>query len=638
MPNRFPTLIVQNSLDGAIRHEDDSLRSLLQAEDYLGIDPFDIAYPPCDVRRYGAVADRTTDCLPAFQTAAAVAVYSRKIFIPAAPDSGFYYKLSSTWTLHNLDSVEVFGEGDTSCIVIANTAGFNAITVDSCLRLNMRAIGIYGVDGSGNGLELINASHHCTFIDLWAGWMSGAAFKVTQGISSTWINCRADRNNGYRPAALIGGLVEGSTQRGFHVVSDPGGLNNNPTFLGCQSNACGGDTNVQIGDPGGLAVQSANWHGGLIQGSANYQELYLNTKDAVISGAHIEPPVGATSNYVVTIDSAINTAIRDCVVTGDVQLTGACSNVRLTGITGCGVDIGTNSVRTVIEDFEEGNIVTGPAAGRIRDAGIYTDLRRNKFAANARLATGHNLRCPKVYFESDMEDWVGGGSPTVPCGFAAFGAGTITRDSSVVRTGTYSAKIVMSGDLTQGLQIEIGPENYFVGKALTIEAWIYSQTVAGLGRIGMIEGGTAATAYQTSYRSNAWEKILVTFYPDSAATTVTLRLTGLTGTIYVDSVKIYADDFVHRKEVVMDTGATPSVSYPGGTGGYPISRWLVPAGTTITNFTDPHVGVPVDLVWTGNRTLQNNANIVLKAGSDTVGVSGTTRRLSYGSDGVFREI
>lgn len=635
MASRAPTLIVQKSVDGSIAHEDDSWRALTDAENELGIDPFDIAYPPSNVCRYGAIADRITDCLPAFQMAAAISKYSGRILIPAAPYAGYYYKLSSTWILQNLDSVEVCGEGDTSCIVIANTDGFNAITVDSCLRLSMRAIGISGVDGSGNGLELINASHHCTFVDLWGGWMSATVFKVTQGISSTWINCRADRNNGYRPASLIGGLAEGSTQRGFYVVSDANGLNNNPTFVACQANACGGVTSVQIGDPGGLAVQSANWHGGLIQGSAEFKELYLNTKDAVIVGAHIEPPVGATSNYVVTIDSSINTAIRDCVITGDTQLTGANSNVRFSGVTGCGVDIGTNSVRTVIEDFEEGNITTGPAGGRIRDKGQLTTLHRIKNASNERFATGNSLASPTIYYATPLDTWViSAGTPTVPCGFTVFGSPTITREAGIVRNGPYSAKVVMGGDLTDGFQISPGPENAFVGKSVTVEAWVRNLTVAGLARIGMIEGGTAATAYQASYQADAWERMLVTFYPSESATTVTLRFTGLTGTVYWGSIKILSDDFVAKLEMTIDSNGTPNVSY----GGCPVPRLLVGAGSDITNFVEPHVGRAFDLIWTSNRTLKNNASIVLKSGGDTVGTAGTTRRLTYGSDGVFREV
>ncbi len=50
---QIPTLSTQQSEDGAARYESDSFREITQAEKDDGIEIFDIAFPPEDVRRYG---------------------------------------------------------------------------------------------------------------------------------------------------------------------------------------------------------------------------------------------------------------------------------------------------------------------------------------------------------------------------------------------------------------------------------------------------------------------------------------------------------------------------------------------------------------------------------------------------------
>ncbi len=69
MPSRVPTITVQALEEGAIRYEGDTSREITKAEDDLGIDPFDISYPPGHVLRYGADPTGTADSSGAFQLA-----------------------------------------------------------------------------------------------------------------------------------------------------------------------------------------------------------------------------------------------------------------------------------------------------------------------------------------------------------------------------------------------------------------------------------------------------------------------------------------------------------------------------------------------------------------------------------------
>lgn len=609
------------------------------AEIKAGVIPTIYAYDQNSVMRYGAdPSNKAFDCLAAFNRAAAVAVYSGRIVIPAVPDAGYFYRLSDTWVLQNLDGVTIEGEGDRSCLLIANGTGVNAVTIDSSLHLVIRNIGISGVANSGNGVEFINSSHYCVLEDVWVGWVGAACIKNTEGVSIRIQQSGPDRNNGYRPADLTGtGLTEGTPTHGVLWKSHAAGLTNHPSFVGYHINACGSVCSLQIGDPyPALPVQSFSYTGGLVQGAGNRREFYFNTLDSTIDGTHFEPTPGVATEWLGTFDSCVNTIIKGGVLTGDVRMIGSCFASGIENATGCGVDIGTNCENVFVRDFTEGSIITGLAGGKIKDRGKNTDLWRIRNAGNARVSSGNFIRNPTVVYETGMGTWVSpGGTPSVPCGFTIFGAPTITQETGIVRSGPIAVRIVMSADNTQGITIPLEPKELFLGRPVTVECWVYNITTPGLARIALAEGGTGAVVYQVSSQAGQWERILCTFVPNASATSLALRITGPTGTIIAQDFKITVDNFTPIREQSLATVATPKVSV----GGILVPRWIVTASATdITGVEEPHVGIPMDFIWTGNRTLKNNANIALKSGGDTVGTAGTTRRLTYGSDGVLREV
>ena len=599
------------------------------------VTPTNYAYPPNHVRRYGAVGDGLTDDTAAFNTAAAVAVYSGEVYIdPASPK---YYRLNSTWTLVGLPpGTIVHGAGLASIIVNANTAGATGIINSGNIHLCFKDFGIYGTSAAGDNLDNQNAAHYTDHINVWSGFSAGACFKNTQGISARYDHCQADDNNAFRPITLLGGLVDGLPNYGFWIPSDAGSLNNNPTFIDCRANAVGAICNVQIGTSGGPPVQTFHWFGGLIQGSRAYTEFYLVTEDSSIEGAHIEPIPGNTTGWIGTMDGCINTVVRDTVVEGDVRFINDCANCGYENLTAAGFDIGVGSTNCFLRDLSAGNIQTGPASGLIKDRGTNTDIRR--ITGSAHVNVGENVRNASSYFQSSMQEWVGGGSPTVPCGFALRGSGTVSQSTAQVYSGTYSCKVIIGTNLADGFAITLAPGNEIAGKNITVEAWVYNVTTPGLAYIEGIEGGTFASYQQASFQAGVWERMYVTFTPGASATSVQINFTGLVGTMYWGPIKITLEDHTPITELLVDTTAIPQISYPlGDFGGYPVRRLIIPASATaITNFLNPSYG-HYDLVWTGNRTITSNSNIVVTAGT-TAGTAGLTMRLTYGSDGVFRQI
>jgi hypothetical protein len=605
---------------------------LHEAEILAGVAPSNYTYPVGNALRYGCLADRTTANDAAFARLGLVAQYYPDIHIPAAQIKGYYYRITTTWTLTTVRQCTIRGDGDGSVIVIDNDGDVNAITINGCIHVTMKDLAIFGIEGSGNGLELDGGSHHFVGINLYSAFMDGAAFKVTWGISSTWINCRADRNIGYRPATLLPGMTEGRPIRAFHVTSRVDGQNNNPTFLGCQANACGDIVSCQFGDTGGEPVQSVVWDGGLIQGSNVGFELFGRFKDSRIS-AHIEPPVGEIAgNFCVALEGCTDSIIENCVVTGDIDLTSTCRNMKLEGINTCGIRVASTCVDTVIDKSTYANVATGATSGHIIDGSTSTILERLKNASNDRFTIGHSLKKPSVYFKTGMGTWVGGGSPTVPCGYTKYGTCTISRESTIKRTGSYSAKIILASDLAGGLNIDLLPANAFIGRRFAVEVWIYSSGSAGLGRITMLESGSSSYT-EITHLQDTWERRVVTFSPSASATSVSLRLTGKIGTIYIADPAIYVDDFTPITEMTLDGTTTPTISY----GGRPVDVALTSGTPSITTFLEPHVGVPFIVKGTSATVIVESSTMKLAgSGNFTFGV-GDQMELVYGSDGVFTE-
>lgn len=555
------------------------------------------------------------------------------IYIPPLP-LNFFYRLTGAWVLTGMNDIRVFGNGTRSLLCIHNAAGANCLTMDNSWRFSLESFAITGVVGSGHGIELINASHRGQLLDMLVQWTDGDGFKVTSGLSTRFINCRTDQNNGYDLAAL--GVLRGNIDNGFHVAYQAGALTSDTRMIACVVEAGAGHNGgygVKVGDSALGQVLDFRWIAGMVEGLEKC--WYIRASDALIEGTYVEPPTGVITNYVVTIDRCTDTVIKDGVIQGDCQLLGACIQSGFENLRACGFDISSTCDGCFIRNVQYGNIVTGPGAGAIRDRALNSIIESTRNAGSSRFAVGRNVLDPPIlYFGTNMEDWVA--ATTYPCGLEKFN-GTLTKETTTVRTGTNSAKMVMSVDLVQDIRIRLQPINMIRGKWVTVEAWVYNLTTAGLGYIAGSFNNGATIAYQPSFQLAAWERMMVSFYVDPADTEFTVKLTGLIGTVYWDSVKIWVSDWTPITQMTLDGTATPEISY-GGYGGYFVPTFLTSGTPTITNFLKPHVGKPFTIHFAGATIIQANATIKLNGGVNFTGTADDSLTLCYRADGVFEEV
>jgi len=595
-----------------------------------------------NVLDYGATGDGVTDDLAAFNAAKAAAVATnRAIYIPSPKIYKKYYKLSAAWVLDE-SSLSVFGDGVSSCVVSHSATGDDAIRITAD-HVSVRNIGISGITTSGNGLHINipNGVGGCRIEGVWVGWMGVDGFRITRGQSNVFTDCSVDQNSAYRPITLTSG-TEGSCLIAFNILSASGGNTNNTTFVNCRANAGGLTHNVKFGDstPGNPLLESCHWVGGLIQGSNNYEEVrFVNCKDCSIDATHIEPQTGSYLGFVALMQNCVNCVIRNTNLQGDSRFL-TCSFCGYQNVRTMGILVDATSENCFFYDGDYDNNNNGPLDGEIRDYGKQTVFRNLINADNERYRYGDSLPTKHQYFSTNMQFWVGGPSPTVPCGFYNYAVATVAQETTIKKSFDYSCKITSASGM-RGIRIRIGPINYLKGKRILVQAWVYNQTTPSLAAISMLVDNTSLFS-ESSGNNDLWEKLLVSFdVPASAASSIDLVFSASdTGTVYFDSIAIWVEgDYQQVTEVTLDGTATPAISYPAvGVGGYPVSTLRTSGTPTITNFLDPHVGVPFTLLFDDATVVQDNAAIQLNGGANFTGTANDTLTLVYGTDGIFREV
>lgn len=588
---------------------------------------------------FGVVGNGTTDDLAALNVARdAAAAAGLALYLPPA---SVYYKLSAKFSI-TTNSFRLYGAGVKSCLVIHNASGDSALEINGAQHVRVSNIGLSGILLSGHGLHITGASHYGEYENIWIGWVAGDGVRITSGQSGTFNAVKVDQNNGYRPITLTSGS-EGNTVNGFHILSDASGNTNNNSFVNCQSNA-GSITGygLKVGTSGGTRVQSFSWTGGLIQGSVLHQEVYLHTQDAVIDGAHIEPPAGVdATHYVVTMEVCNNTVIKNCTLVGDAQMIGACDKSGFENVGGTGFSISSTSTNSFLRDVQYGNVVTGPLGGAIIDSSKVCEMVNITNAANTAFTLGDNLRGRgDTYFQTRMDDWYGGASPTNPCLLDLTGAGTISREATIVNSGTYSAKIitVSQGD---GIQqfidlINATPSSNINGRWVVVEAWVYSVGAGNRALISCTTSPAGSTVSASGATNDAWERLLCSFYVTSAATAIKLVYTTQAGqTVYFDRIKVTIEDYSPQLATTLGDTATPNVS-SGGT----VHKLLTTTGTTtVTNLLRAQVGEMFTINVQHAKTFTHDiTKLILTGGVNFVGKANDSISFVLRADGILHEV
>lgn len=147
---------------------------------------------------------------------------------------------------------------------------------------------------------------------------------------------------------------------------------------------------------------------------------------------------------------------------------------------------------------------------------------------------------------SHMEDWVSGAS-AAPTEHTLSGASaTIARESTIVKRGTYSAKVTRVGaDAT--LYHDLTTYTSYLGRKMTFGAWVYA-TVASRARLSIGDAvGTTNSSYHTG--DSTWQFLTVTRNIDPTATRIRCGMevnTGNTsgyfdGGILVEGASVFTD-------------------------------------------------------------------------------------------------
>jgi len=134
---------------------------------------------------------------------------------------------------------------------------------------------------------------------------------------------------------------------------------------------------------------------------------------------------------------------------------------------------------------------------------------------------------------SHMEDWVNGTS-VAPTNHTLSGASaSVARQSTIVKSGTYSAGVTRAGADATLYQDYAGYADY-LGRRMTFGCWVYA-TVASRARISI---GDAVGTTNSSYHSGVagWEFLTVTRNIDPTATRIRVGMEVNTGntTAYFD--------------------------------------------------------------------------------------------------------
>jgi len=120
----------------------------------------------------------------------------------------------------------------------------------------------------------------------------------------------------------------------------------------------------------------------------------------------------------------------------------------------------------------------------------------------------------------DFEVWSG----ALPDGWSSFGNGTYTKETTIVKSGSQSIKLVASATNTNSLYQLIHLKtgiSFWQGKTISLGVWVYSSTAASA--FISIADGVGETLSSFHSGSSAWEFLTVTRTIDVNATFVKLH-------------------------------------------------------------------------------------------------------------------
>jgi len=122
----------------------------------------------------------------------------------------------------------------------------------------------------------------------------------------------------------------------------------------------------------------------------------------------------------------------------------------------------------------------------------------------------------------DFENW-SAGTAVAPDGWLIYGASsTVAREATIIKLGTYSAKLTRNGTDCNLYQTNIHiPKGiaYWKGRKIIFGSWVYS-TIADRARLLLYDG--VQSVYSSYHTGNStWQLLTVTITVDASATEIT---------------------------------------------------------------------------------------------------------------------
>ena len=152
--------------------------------------------------------------------------------------------------------------------------------------------------------------------------------------------------------------------------------------------------------------------------------------------------------------------------------------------------------------------------------------------------SGYGVNLPNLIYNGSFETWSGGAS-VAPDNWTLQGSGaTIAREATIIKLGTYSAKLTRVGNDCQIYQDFAATKGlaYWKGKTITVSCWVYA-TVANRVQLHVEDGvGSTYSAYHTG--DSTWQLITVTHTVSLTATYLSMNCDVFNGntSAYFDGV------------------------------------------------------------------------------------------------------
>lgn len=164
---------------------------------------------------------------------------------------------------------------------------------------------------------------------------------------------------------------------------------------------------------------------------------------------------------------------------------------------------------------------------------------------------------------SSMEDWVDGAS-SAPTGHT-LSSGAVAREATIIKVGTYSAKITRSGSNAL-MYYDLENPSEWRGRKITMACWVYA-TVTNTVRISIDDGVSSQSSSTVEPSIGGWVRHTVTHNINPSATQVRVQFEVITtnGIGYFDDARLFegdSDQLIFSTVMAVDD-FVPAKSYSG---------------------------------------------------------------------------